>query len=99
MSSATGIRLKYDQRPCHDGIGGKLALAATWRGLEENTGRLLPSQIQICPWFLDLLKLTPYTTWKDVSKKSLFGLKVITQNEENKWGFTQIGQYYLLKQY
>jgi hypothetical protein len=66
--------------------------------VEEGTGRMFPSQIQICPWFIEILKMTPYTTWKDVSKKSLFGLKVITQNEENKWGFAQIGQSHDLHQ-
>jgi hypothetical protein len=93
LSLATGIKVKYDERPCHGGIADSLALAVTWRGLvDPKSGKMFPSQLQICPWFLDLVKISPYTAWQDVSKKSLFGLKVITKNEENKWGFRQIGE-------
>lgn len=34
-----------------------------------NPKRRLPSQIQICPWFINWVKIKRFKTWKDIKTK------------------------------
>lgn len=96
--------MHYKERSCRGSFGDFVALAVTHnptsetRVLNKGTGewegeeRELPTQIQLCPWFVDWVKKKEFKTSSDVVKRTKIGRKVIQLAESNKGVYRQIGK-------
>ena len=51
-----------------------------------------PTQIQLCPWFVDWIKDKKYKLHND-ARRSNIGRAIIKLSESTRWGFAQIGMY------
>ncbi|QRD07406.1 hypothetical protein JI435_132000 [Parastagonospora nodorum SN15] len=103
---ATNTHVLYKKKTCHDGLMETVALAVTynaqWESEEwdEEQREVVynyedrPTQIQICPWFIDWIKNKEYKLSNDV-KRSNIGRYIIKKVEGNQW-FRQIDAFSLL---
>lgn len=68
----------------------------SFRPINRKTGKEwyfekeLPSQIQLCPWFVDWVKNHDYRVQADVARRAKIGRRVI-ELTENNFGLRQIG--------
>jgi hypothetical protein len=89
-------------RSCHEGLADLPTLAATFDvytnwvlndKVKGDFGEVLyntPTQIQLCPWFVDWIRNKEYKSADDV-KRTRIGRRVVKQAEANKWPLRQIG--------
>lgn len=85
----------YNEQQCKGGLLDKTALAVTWNpkaadDVYENPVAEEPTQIQLCPWFIDWLKNHEFKLARDVFKTNI-GRLVINSAGSNRFGFRQIG--------
>jgi hypothetical protein len=104
MIIGNGVLYKYNEQACHGTIGDRLALAVTMNPEVELPplpegfqGKMpqkqKPTQIQLCPWFVDWLGNKEFKLSRDVFRTNI-GQKVIKKAEAGKYGFRQIGVSY-----
>lgn len=98
MILGNGIYLKHDKQQCKGGsLADKVALAVTWNPESAESLRSIPfqnhpTQIQICPWFLDWLKNREFKLARDVFRTNI-GRLVIKGASSNRFGLRQIGMF------
>jgi hypothetical protein len=98
--SASGRLLVYEQQICHEGLNGAVALAVTDNPetqVERTTGMgtrqvtvQRPTQIQICPWFIDFIENNDYKLGNDVAGSNI-GRAGIQLSKKYNWPFQEIG--------
>jgi hypothetical protein len=100
--SASNAISRSNMRSCRDPIGDLATLAATLNvesdtSLHPLTGGPFgevnlnaPTQIQLCPWFIDWIKSKEFKTGDQVRRTKL-GRGVVRLAEKNQWPFRQIG--------
>ncbi|KAF2803251.1 uncharacterized protein BDZ99DRAFT_526623 [Mytilinidion resinicola] len=108
---ATGELVKYKEQQCKQSIGDFSALAITSSPetsklvRDESITDVLtlnrkwderPTQIQICPWFVDWVKFKNFKTPSDVKKRTKIGRAVIKPVESTNWGLRPIDAFSLL---
>jgi hypothetical protein len=80
-------------------MGTRVALAITYNaerdtGVTRNDEPILPdqpTQLQICPWFVDWVKERKIKLHKEAMKTTI-GKTVINLSEKTPFGFAQIGR-------
>ncbi|KAF2653293.1 hypothetical protein K491DRAFT_662135 [Lophiostoma macrostomum CBS 122681] len=110
--TATNEDVVYSNLSCHGhSVDEFVALAMTenplWnpRGQDdsknpvngrENDKIEKPTQIQLCPWFIDWIKNRKYKTADQLTKRANFGRFVINTVEKSNFGLRQIDAFVLL---
>jgi hypothetical protein len=67
----------------------KVALAVTWNP-ELEDGTVVPTQIQLCPWFVEWVKERKYRLQKDAMMTTI-GKTLIKLSGKLPFSFSQIG--------
>ncbi|KAF2006484.1 hypothetical protein P154DRAFT_569877 [Amniculicola lignicola CBS 123094] len=99
--TVSGEVVQYDNRPCHGTFGDWIALAVTRNpGKDDMIGNIngprnLPTQIQLCEWFVDWIKRKEIKTTKDLALKSRVASGFIKGSDKNRI-FAQIDAESLL---
>ncbi|KAF1962963.1 hypothetical protein CC80DRAFT_399507 [Byssothecium circinans] len=101
----TNTQVLYNDQSCHDGFGDFATLAVTYNALWETkhwneAAQKLelnyedrPTQIQLCPWFIDFIKTKKYKLGYQVARSNI-GRFVVKKAESNQ-GLTQIDAFSL----
>jgi hypothetical protein len=100
---ATNSLLVYREQPCRGLAADIITLAATYNtqfetgtvngdGTKEWTYDDVPTQIQICPWFIDWIKSKEFKTGNDAMRSNI-GRAIIKTVESKNFGLRQIGQF------
>ncbi|KAF1836061.1 hypothetical protein BDW02DRAFT_596728 [Decorospora gaudefroyi] len=101
----TGLPLRFKEQPCRGGTFiENIALAVTMNPEDahpafKNNVQLesrRPTQIQLCPWFVDWVKSKKFKLVGDVQKRTKIGRFVIKLAEWKGFGLAQIDAYSLL---
>ncbi|KAH7413560.1 hypothetical protein DE146DRAFT_203 [Phaeosphaeria sp. MPI-PUGE-AT-0046c] len=95
----SGILYSYSQQSCK-GASDWVALAVTSNPMDKNIDGMVeenrkPTQLQLCPWFIDWIKNKEYKFHRDVRRTNI-GQHVIKAAESSKYGFRQIDVFSLL---
>jgi hypothetical protein len=69
----------------------KIALAITWNAKQED-GTDVPTQIQLCPWFVEWVKGREYKLQKDAMMTTI-GKTLIKLSGKLPFVFSQIGKH------
>jgi hypothetical protein len=86
------VLYKYNEQPCHGTVSDRLALAITMNPRVGSNEK--PTQIQLCPWFVDWLGNKEFKLSRDVFRTNI-GQKVIKKAEAaGKYRFRQIGVFH-----
>lgn len=96
MMIGNGIYLYHNKQQCKGGLADKVALAVTWNpesaeSLSTVPFQIHPTQIQICPWFIDWLKNREFKLARDVFRTNI-GRVVIKNAVSGRFGLRQIGE-------
>jgi hypothetical protein len=98
MATGNGIYIRHDAQQCKGGgLMDKVALAVSWNphSAESYYGvpaQDHPTQIQICPWFIDWLKNREFKLARDVFRTNI-GRLVIKGAVSDRFGLRQIGMF------
>ncbi|KAH3942841.1 hypothetical protein HBI56_053270 [Parastagonospora nodorum] len=94
--TSTNTHVLYKKQSCHEGLTDFPTLAVTYNPEweSEDIEDKPPTQIQLCPWFVDWIKNKEYKLHNDVIRSN-FGRYVIKKAEANQ-GLKQIDAFSLL---
>ncbi|KAF2492916.1 hypothetical protein BU16DRAFT_466677 [Lophium mytilinum] len=108
LDQTTKELVKYKEQQCKGSVADFFALAVTRNPEtsevvsdddipdEELYWDEKPTQIQLCPWFVDWVKSKEFKTASDVKKRTKIGRVVIKLVESKNFGLKQIDAFSLL---
>lgn len=93
--------LKFDEQQCRGSMSDRIALAVTVNptsGVEAYKNEVsksvqIPTQIQLCLWFVDWIKDRRFKLHNDAARSNI-GRAVIKLAESTNYGFRQIGELF-----
>jgi hypothetical protein len=86
--------MHHDKEVCKgewNDVNAKIALAETANPVLDGDDK--PTQIQLCPWFVDWIKNKNIRLGNDVARSNI-GRLFIKLSESTRFGFTQIGKHW-----
>jgi hypothetical protein len=94
--AADGILYKYNEQSCKGSLSNFVALAVTTNPFITKPPDTImetrkPTQLQLCPWFVDWLKNKEFKLHRDVLRTNV-GQHFLKAAESDKYGFRQIGK-------
>lgn len=86
--------MKFNQPACKGSLADVVALASTYnpQTVPNSQNVVRPTQIQLCPWFIDWLKMKTFKQASDLSRTKIGKYFIDSADaKQRRWGFRPIG--------